>query len=481
MMASSTFRLSGEFIAESCGGRLVAGEGIVADAGVGIDSRTLAPRQAFVAIRGPKFDGHAFVADALRRGAVGLVVEDAAVAEALVAARATTERVFVVAVGDTTRALQSIAAAWVSVLAPDVIAITGSVGKTTTKDMTAAVLRTRFNCHATGGNRNNLFGLSLTCLGLVPGNEVLVAEMGMNAPGEIAALCRIAPPRVGVVTCVAPVHLEGLGTLDAVAEAKAELVAALPADGVAILNVDDARVAAMRNRTKATVKTFGAGPDADVQIAGVEVGSDGRAAVRLIAGGEEAVARLSVVGAHHALNAAAAASVALARGVPLAVACEALGTVRAGRHRMEVVTAGTLRVLDDCYNASPRSVAAALDTLASIASAGRRVAVLGDMLELGEATAAAHIEAGRAAAAAGVQCLLAVGRHAELVREGAVDAGLAPVDVFVAGDAITAASVALAVVRPRDTVLVKGSRGVGLERVVEALAARFSGEAERGE
>ncbi|MBM4397205.1 MAG: UDP-N-acetylmuramoyl-tripeptide--D-alanyl-D-alanine ligase [Deltaproteobacteria bacterium] len=481
MMRTSTFRLSGEFVAESCGGRLVIGEGVVAEAGVAIDSRTIQPREAFVAIRGPRFDGHRFLSDATARGAVGLVVEEPAVEAALAAARASTERAFVVAVDDTTRALQALATAWVAVLQPIVVGVTGSVGKTTTKDMTAAVLAARFDCHATGGNRNNNFGLSLTCLKLVPSHEVLVAEMGMNAPGEIRTLATIAPPRIGVVTTVAPVHLEGLGTIEAVADAKAELVESLGPEGCAVLNADDPRVAAMRGRTGAgRVLTFGVAKDADVRIAAVEVGPDGRAAVTIEAGGARAIARLQVVGAHQACNAAAAVAAGLALNVPLADACAAVGTVRAGRHRMEVVSAGTLRVLDDCYNASPKSMSAALATLASIAAGGRCVAVIGDMLELGDATTDAHLDAGREAAAAGVECLIAVGRQADLVRRGAIEAGLPGTSIFVAPDAITASSVALAVVLPRDTVLVKGSRGVGLEHVVEAMAARFAGVGAEG-
>ena len=475
MMRTSTFRLTGEFIAESCGGRLVHGPGVCAEAGVSIDSRTVATGQAFLAVRGPRFDGHDFLAAAIARGAAGLIVDEARAPEAMEAVRGAPERAFVVAAPDTVRALTSVATAWAEVMAPTVVAITGSVGKSTTKDLCGAICATRYDVLATSGNLNNRLGLSLTCLKLAPRHEALVVEMGMNAPGEIAELCGIARPTVGVVTCVAAVHLERLGTLDAVARAKAELVERLPPEGKAVLNADDERVARMRGDTTAAVLTFGTAPGADVRIAKVSVGPDGRPTVTLEVRGEMLETRLALVGAHHAYNAAAALAAGLAVGVDPAAACAALETVTPGKHRMTALCAGTIRVIDDCYNASPKSVAAALDALKAMTVAGRRVAVLGDMLELGGATEEAHVAAGRDAAAAGAECLVAVGRNSALVRRGAIDAGLALSSVFEAPDNITAASLVVNLVKPRDTVLVKGSRGVGLEHVVDALVARFGG------
>jgi UDP-N-acetylmuramoyl-tripeptide--D-alanyl-D-alanine ligase len=478
MMRTSTFRLSGEFVAESCGGRLVCGTGLVAEAGASIDSRTLNAGQAFFAVRGPRFDGHDFLVAAVDRGAIGLVV-DAAHAEAAVAvASRAPDRVFVVAVEDTTGALIAVARAWVEVLGCATVAVTGSVGKTTTKDLLAAAIASRYEVHATGGNLNNRYGLPLTCLKLVPRHEVLVAEMGMSAKGEIAELASIVRPRVGVVTCVAPVHLETLGSMEAIADAKAELVEALPAEGVAVLNADDPLVAAMRSRTKARVTTFGTSEGANVRIVAVDVGPDGRAAVTFEVGGGRFVTRLGLVGAHHAHNAAAALAAALALDVDPARACDAFASVGPGRHRMAIVQAGTVRLVDDCYNASPRSVAAALEALKSLGAGGRRVAMLGDMLELGAVTVAAHREAGRQAASSGVDLLIAVGKQSEEVRQGAMEAGMMSASVFTAPDAMVAANVAVALLKPRDTVLVKGSRGVGLEVVVDALVARFGADGE---
>jgi UDP-N-acetylmuramoyl-tripeptide--D-alanyl-D-alanine ligase len=476
MMRSSTFRLSGEFVAESCGGRIVQGDAVVADAGASIDTRTLRERQVFFAVRGERSDGHDYLAQAVRAGATGLVVAGARVPDAIEAAALNPGNVFIVAVDDPTTALGETAASWITVLGPIVVGVTGSVGKTTTKEMIAAVLRRSFEVHATSGNFNNHLGLPLTLLQTLPRHEVLVAEMGMSGRGEIAHLCRIAHPRIGVVTTVAPVHVEHLGSIEAIAEAKAELVDALPSHGVAVLNADDPRVAAMAGRSLARVTTFGWAGSADVRIVDVALGPDGRPAAQLVVDGVPVEVRLSMVGGHFVLNAAAAIACGRALGVDPVAAAEALASVPPGKHRMDVVSAGTLRVLDDCYNASPLSLSAALRTLADLPAAGRRVAVVGDMLELGVVSDEAHRSAGVEAAGMGVDCLIAVGRNAGFVREGALSAGLSSAAVFTAPDAIAAATLLVALAEPRDTILVKGSRGVGLEHVVEAVRSRFGGD-----
>ncbi len=480
MNRTSQYPISGEFIAESTGGDLVKGPGLDARAGVSIDTRSLRAGQVFFAIRGPRHDGHDHLVEAVQQGAVGLVVDSTRLADAMVASGAAPDRVFVVAVEDTQQALAQVAAAWIRILVPRTLAVTGSVGKTTTKDLLAAAVGARYETLATRGNLNNLLGLPLTVLSLVPAHEAVVLEMGMNVPGEIEALCRIAPPEIGIVTTVAPVHLEGLGSLDAIAAAKAELVRALPAGGVAVLNADDPRVAGMRELASCRVVTFGRAPEADVRILDVVVDGVGRMDTVLDCFGEPVRVVTSLVGAHHAHNVAAAMAGAMAVGVSAQQAADAMKVVQPGRHRMEVLQAGAVRVIDDCYNASPRSVQAALDVLAGIAAAGRRVAVLGDMLELGDASDVAHLDAGRQAVARGVDTLIAVGKFADRMAIGARDAGLASTRCFVAPDAIAAATLLMALVRPGDTVLVKGSRGVGLEHVVGALVDRGKGHDETG-
>ncbi|NOZ00537.1 MAG: UDP-N-acetylmuramoyl-tripeptide--D-alanyl-D-alanine ligase, partial [Deltaproteobacteria bacterium] len=446
--------------------------------GVSINTRTLEPGEAFVAIKGPRFDGADFLLDAVEKGATGLIVGSDRTADALFAARKAPDRVFVVAVDDTTKALTAMASAWVEVMSPAILAITGSVGKSTTKDLVAAVCATRYTVHSTPGNLNNLLGLSLTCLKLLPRHEVLVVEMGTSGEGEIAQLCRIAPPRLGVVTMVDAAHIEGFGSLDGVARAKAELVAALPPDGCLVINADDPRVAAMGKGVRARVWSYGQKGETDVRIRKAEIGVDGRTGATFEVGGQTVHARLQLVGAHQAYNAAAAIAVGAALGIDPGTCCNAMARVGPGSHRMHLVGTGAIRVIDDCYNASPRTVRAALSTLKEMVATGRRVAVLGDMLELGSLNDQAHIEVGRWTASMGVDVLIAVGRNASLMVKAAIKAGIKPSAAFEAPDALAAADVALAIVEAGDLVLVKGSRGVGLENVVRRLVKDGSTDVE---
>jgi len=479
MSPTSSLRLTGEMIAVATGGELVRGSGVRADEGACIDTRVARPGQVFFALRGPRFDGHDFLVQALEKGVTGLVVRADRAPEAMALAAGRGDEVFVVSVEDPEAALIRSATAWCSMLSPRVVAITGSVGKTTVKDLLQAVAETRYATHATRGNQNNSLGLSLTVLGLLPRHEAMVVEMGMSALGEIAALCRIAPPTFGVVTCVAPVHLETLETLDQVAKAKSELVEALPADGRAVLNADDPRVRAMAGRSRAPVLLYGRGDDARVRLAEVTLDAGGCPSFVLRVDGNEYRGRLGLVGAHHAVNAAAAVAAGLALDIPPDQALAAMEAVRAGHHRMQPVIAGTLRILDDCYNASPLSMRAALSALEAVAT-GRRVAILGDMRELGDLATAAHWEVGLQAARSGVQVLIAIGEFRSVVRDGALAGGMSRSQVFEAEDAIGGATLAVVMVKPRDTVLVKASRALGLERVVEALTQRFQADGKDG-
>lgn len=463
-------QLTGEFVAESTGGDLLLGSGICADKGVSIDTRTIEPGEAFLAIRGPRFDGADYLDDAVKGGATGLIVERDREARAMEAIRLASGEVFVVVVDDTTNALVAMASAWVQVMAPAIVAVTGSAGKSTTKDLIAAVCASRYTVHATPGNMNNILGLSLTCLKLLPRHEILVVEMGTSGMGEIAELCRIAPPRLGVVTMVGAAHIESLGSLDQVARAKSELVEALPPDGCVVLNADDSRVEAMGGRTGARLWTFGKRGGTDVRILETRIGEDGRTGATFEVGGKAVEARFAIVGAHQAGNAAAALAVGTALGIDPRTCCDAMATVGPGKHRMHLIHTGSIRILDDCYNAAPRTVSAALNTLHAMgAKAGRRVAVLGDMLELGDLNDEAHGAMGREAAASGVDVLIAVGTNSELVIREAVGAGMSSSAVYRAPDSLAAADVIAAIVESGDLILVKGSRGVSLEKVVGRL------------
>lgn len=473
MTRTSKYELSGEGIAEFTGGTLLCGAGLYATAGASIDTRTIVQGQVYFAIHGPRFDGHDFVESACEKGAAGIVVSSSAVNSDAVRRVIASGRCFVVEVADTTEALISSARSWLSILGPRVIAITGSIGKTTTTALTFAAVSSTFVTHVTSGNYNNRLGVALTCLGLRPRHDVLVVEMGMNAPGEIAELCSIAPPDVAIVTTVAPVHLEGLKTIQGVAAAKSELVEALGEDGVAILNTDDPLVAAMASRCRGKVAWFGRDPRSQVRVLDVGCASDGATIVKFGIEGVDRTVRLKLVGVHNAMNAAAAILAAIHVGVDPELACSSLGGVEPGRHRMQLCDLGTIRMIDDCYNASPRSMLAALDALVMLSASRRKVAVLGDMLEMGEQTEQVHRDIGLAVAERGVALFIAVGRNAAILAESAISAGMDPAQVFEAQDSLVAAALAREILVPRDVVLVKASRGVGLELVTDAIRARF--------
>lgn len=473
MTRTSKYELSGECLAEFTKGRLVCGAGLYVSAGASIDTRTLVTGQVYFSIVGPRFDGHDFVEMACDRGAAGIVVDEAHVSSPAVQRLVVSGRCFIVAVEDTTAALIAAATSWISILAPKVIAITGSVGKTTTRSLTCAAVSSAFSTHGTTRNFNNRLGVALTCLALKPSHEVLVIEMGMNAPGEIAELCRIVRPDIAIVTIVAPVHLEGLKSIEGVAAAKAELIEALKPDGVAVLNADDPLVAAMCAKTAAGIRWFGRSERADVRLMSASVNPDGTTRATFAVMGREYGVTMKIVGTHNAMNAAAAVAAAIALGVEPEAACRALQTVGPAHHRMELSDLGTIRMIDDCYNASPRSVIAALDTLAALAPQRRRVAVLGDMLEMGDATEEVHRQVGASAAGHGVNLLVAVGRNAAVMAGAALEAGMPQSGVYEAQDALAAAAITREMLLPRDVVLVKGSRGVGLELVTDAIRARF--------
>jgi UDP-N-acetylmuramoyl-tripeptide--D-alanyl-D-alanine ligase len=464
-------------------------------ASVSIDSRTVEPGALFVAVRGPRLDGHDFLAEAAARGAAAALVHRDAPAPAGLP---------LVRVADTTRSLADLARHVRRGAALPVVGVTGSVGKTTTKDMTAHLLATRGPVLKTEGNLNNQYGLPLTLLRLRPEHAAAVLEMGMSAPGEIRALSTLAEPDVAVITRVAPVHLEFFPSVDAIAAAKAEILEGLRPGGTAVLNGDDPRVRAIGERFSGRVAWFGRsrrcevraeeertsmdGPSLGpvparngqaVDAAGdqpratrVSRGSGPGTRFRLHVGGQAVDVALPLAGPHFVSNFLAAAAAAHVLGVPLAAMAEAAATLHPARHRGEVRRLGEgVTLLDDCYNSSPEALEAAVVAL-GLLPGERRVAVLGDMLELGPSGPALHHAAGLSLAGR-VDVVAGVGPLAQEIVEGARAAGLAPGALFRFDDAGAAAAVVGALVRPGDAVLVKASRGVRLEAVADALLARF--------
>ncbi|MBI2940619.1 MAG: UDP-N-acetylmuramoyl-tripeptide--D-alanyl-D-alanine ligase [Chloroflexi bacterium] len=432
------------------------------------DSREAAAGSLFVALRGAR-DGHAFIADARARGAIGALGDQLLADVCLGSLPDGQARPFVYfrasgAVHDAMGALQQLASYWRDQHSGTIVAVTGSVGKTTTKEVIAAVLRDRRRVLESERSYNSEIGLPLTLLRLEPTHEVAVLEMGMYSLGEIASLCRLARPTVGVVTNVGPVHLERLGTIERIAQAKAELVEALPASGVAVLFGDDRRVLALRERTPARVVTFGLNPDNDVWATDIRTHGLGGITFTLHARGEVAAAAAPRLGKHVVFACLAATAVGQELGLSLADCAAAMANLPPTGSRLVLRHGprGSL-ILDDSYNASPASVRAALDVLADLP--GRRIAILGDMLELGSEERAGHEEVGRYAARV-VDQLIAVGPRARLIGETAEQNGLRSV-TYAAGPAEVAVSRDFP--GPGDVVLVKGSRALQLETLVARL------------
>jgi UDP-N-acetylmuramoyl-tripeptide--D-alanyl-D-alanine ligase len=457
------------------GGTLVR-DGSRAARGGAVDSRQVGPGNLFVALPGERTDGHRFLRQAVEGGAVALLVaREPAAGEPPFSELGD---VTIVRVADTLRALHAVAAAWRRRFEPLVVGITGSIAKTSTKEAVAGVLERAFTTLRSEGNRNNEVGLPLTVLELGPQHRAAVLEMGMYAGGEIRDLAAIGLPSIGIVTAVQPVHLSRLGTIEAIEDAKAELVEALPPasdGGIAILNADDPRVARMAVRTRARVITYGFDPAADVRADDVEsAGFEGmRFRLRTPAGDAPAAIRgLGWLAVHNALAATAAG---LAAGMDLAAILPGLAAPSRAEHRSNVVHAGGVTIVDDAYNASPGSMGAALDLLAGLP--GRHLAVLGEMRELGMAHEEGHLDVGRAAAS--LDLLIVVdggpGGAAEGITRGARDAGDAR--VVPVADAEAAVAIVAGEARPGDVILVKASRGVELERAVDGLVAALGGAA----
>ena len=457
--------LSVEEVATATGGRLV-GDGTVRIDDVSTDTRQLADGALFVALRGESADGHDHVPDAVCCGAGALLVE-----------RAVDDvDVPVIVVEDSWAALADLGVAVRRRVGPRTVAITGSVGKTTTKDLIAAAVGAGRRVVAARGSFNNELGVPLTMLALEQDTEVLVTEIGARHVGDIAALAPLVEPEVAVVTAVAPVHLEVFGSVEAVARGKAELVEALGPDGVAVLNLENEWVAAMADRAPC-VLGYAIDADADVRAVDVSLDESARASFTAVTPWGRARVRLPLAGRHHVGNALAALAVAGHLGVDLADAAAALEHATVSPWRGEVVDAGGVRVLNDAYNANPTATIAALETLVAIRRTGRAWAVLGTMAEIGEQADAEHRRVGERCAALGVDRLVTVGEHADAYAAGAVAGGHDVEAIAEVADADAALEHLLAHLEPGDSVLVKASRVAGLERVAVGLVERREGSA----
>jgi UDP-N-acetylmuramoyl-tripeptide--D-alanyl-D-alanine ligase len=429
--------------------------------GYSIDSRTVALGELFFAVKGERLDGHDYVDAALEKGTVAAVVQKAEL-------HRYSDKSRLLAVDDTLVALQTLATAVRKLWGKPLIGVTGSAGKTTTKEAVAHVLAARFRVLKSEGNFNNHFGLPLMLLKLEPEHDVAVIEMGMSHAGEIRALAKIAQPEIGVVTNVAPVHLEFFDSLAGIARAKYELIESLPAGGTAVLNADDDYVSQFGRDFKGKVITYGTRVTADVRAEDVQTrGAEGSEFDLVIAGVREH-ARVPLVGEHNILNALAAVAVGITRGLKPSEAVSALATLAPPDKRGQVLQLGNITVINDCYNSNPKALHAMVDALAAM-KAGRRIVVAGEMLELGSAGAEMHRAAGQHIAEKKIDVLVGVRGMAQEMVDGARHLGMEA--EFVATPEEAAEWLAREA-RDGDVVLLKASRGVKLEKALEAWKAR---------
>ena len=437
-----------------------------------LDTRSLRPGDLFVAIRGERFDGHDFVKTALVQGAVGAIVLDS-YDVSLCAGKLLSKRIRPVILGvpDPLYAYQQLAAYFRRRFTVPVVAVTGSNGKTTTKEMVASVMAHRWKILKTEGNLNNQLGVPQTLFRLQGRHQGAVIEMGVDNIGQTTRLCEIAAPTIGIITNIGSDHLEFFGSMDVSAQAKAELLDCLPDNGTAILNADDSYYDYLSGRARCRVVSFGLSAKADVRATNVT--SDERNGtlfhLQLPGSVRRTTVRIRVQGEHNVANALAAAAVGTVLGLSGSAIAQGLSTFRPAAMRSQVLVCHGLKLIIDCYNANPASMTAAVQLLSQVKAKGKKIAVLGDMLELGSSAVQMHEEVGAFVARQGIDRLVACGPLGRSFADGAREAGQDPTHIVEAKDAHTAAEAAKVITKPGDVVLIKASRGMKLEFVADAL------------
>ena len=461
-MTSEEEQLSIETVLEATRGSLAQGDPRTPVTGVSTDSRSIKPGELFFALRGDRFDGHHFVAEALQRGGRGAVVDQKAQGIA-------DETIAVVQVADTLQALGDLANLWRRRHPIPLLAIVGSNGKTTTKEMVAGIMERKETVLKNPGNLNNLIGLPLSLLKMNAKDQVAVLEMGMNRTGEILRLTQIAEPDVGILTNIGPVHLEGVGSIDGVMKAKGELLEGMGAHGSLIFNADDPRVVELSTGFKGNKTSFGIKNPADWMATDICTREDGGISFRLTGPFGKIAIALKLMGGYQVYNALAAAAATSHLGIGIKDIKESLKAFQPPPMRMELMTLGKgITIINDAYNANPPSMESALRTLAEVAK-GRKIAVLGDMWELGEFAQQAHQELGRQVKEYGVALLFLLGQFAPHVAHGAREAGMPPEAIYI-GEDHHAVTIRLArQLQKKDWVLVKGSRIMNMETIIREL------------
>lgn len=457
-------------VESATGGVLVSGFRSASFSGISIDTRTLRPSDLFFAIRGARNDGHDHIATALQKGAAGVVVDLQYQAPDGFPANKILLRV-----ENTHEALKDLAAEVRRQWRGSLVGITGSMGKTTTKEFMAQVLQTEFSVYRSPGNYNNLFGLPLAIFGLSPEDHIGIFEMGMSTPGEIAEMCRIALPDMGVITNVAPVHLEFFDSVEAIARAKGELAEGLAAGGTLVHNADDPLVRAIANRFSGDKISFGLSAHADIRAEAVEITGLMETRFLLVCEGAARRAVIPLCGSHYVINALAAVAIARRFTIDIEQIVEALMHLRQGHMRGQIIHFREgFTVVDDSYNSNPRALAQMIDTVARIPNYPRRILVAGEMLELGKDAEALHHQCGAQAAGGGMDIVVGVQGAAREIVRGAIAAGLPANQAHFFTEINPAIDFIYRKVQPGDLVLVKGSRGVHLEKLIHALRAGYT-------
>jgi UDP-N-acetylmuramoyl-tripeptide--D-alanyl-D-alanine ligase len=440
--------------------------------GISTDSRLVKKGNLFIALKGEKFDGHDFVNQALQQGAAGIIVHDAKVSKDL-----TDKNVTVIKVADTLIALGDLAHEWRKRFSITVIGLTGSSGKTTTKEMIAAIIGRKKNILKTEGNLNNLIGLPQTIFRLTTEHELAILEMGTNTRGEIKRLTQIALPDIGLITNIGPAHLAGFGSIDVVSEEKGDLFLNMSPSGTIIVNIDDKAVAICAERWIGRKITFSMSPNADVTVKDIKMNGIKGMSFNLVVGENTQKVEMKIVGLHHVNNAMAAAAAAFTVGTDIKTIAEGLAEFRPFSGRMEMVKLrnGSF-LLDDSYNANPASVREALMTLKDLKVHHNGFVFLGDMLELGTESEEMHRKIGMLIATIGINTLFLQGNFSKVTAAGAMEGGLSPENIFFLSNENNGINYLKENLKKGDWILVKGSRGMKMEKIVVQICENFGSD-----
>ncbi|GFP22939.1 UDP-N-acetylmuramoyl-tripeptide--D-alanyl-D-alanine ligase [Candidatus Hakubella thermalkaliphila] len=475
-----------EDLARITEGRVLRGDLSQLILSISTDSRTLQPGDLYVSLRGERFDGHDFIWEAVSRGAMGFLTsrsyaelssgqkgvpgDESAAQSNISSTRSQKGDLAIIQVRDCLAALQALAREVRNRSSYRTIGLTGSTGKTSTKDFLKSILAKRFKVWATPKSYNNEVGLPLTILGADSQDEILIAELGMRGEGQIAQLCEILRPDMGIVTRIGPVHLETLGSEDRIARAEGELVEAIPETGLVVLNRDDRWFPSMADKARGRVVSYGMDSEAEVRATDIKLDAEARPSFQLVSGDRRTLVKLQVMGEHNVANALAAAALADELGVSMEEIKGGLQGAQLSDMRMEMVRVDGIRIINDAYNANPMSMKAALKTLSHMGKRARTIALLGDMLELGEKTVYYHREIGREVVEQKIDFLIAMGELSKYIYEAALEAGLEQKRALLVDSLEDAAKEIKKILSSGDVLLIKASRAIGLERVLERIA-----------